>query len=173
MLVRMTEILPWTEEWKNLYLKEVSKLQEIFKDEMIEIYHIGSTSVPSVGYAKPIIDILIVVKDIEKVNLFNDEMSCLGYEPRNEHGITGRRYFTKGKLKRSHHIHIFQLGNKNIKAHLTFKEYLNNNPEDAKNYGDLKKILAKQFPDDTHQYQKVKEKFVDGLMKKAVIWKET
>jgi GrpB-like predicted nucleotidyltransferase (UPF0157 family) len=169
--MRKTELLPWTKEWENVYLKEESKLKEIFKDELIEIHHIGSTSMPSVGYAKPIIDILIVVKDIDKVNLFNKEMLCLGYKPRNEHGITGRRYFTKGKSQRSHHIHIFQLGNKNIDAHLSFKDYLNNNPDDAKNYGDLKKILAKQFPDDTHKYQEVKEKFVDELMKKAVDWK--
>lgn len=172
MLVRKTEILPWTEEWKNAYLKEESKLKRIFKDELIKIYHIGSTSLPSVGYAKPIIDILIVVKDIEKVHLYNEEMFSLGYEPRNEHGITGRRYFTKGKRKRSHHIHIFQLGNENIETHLTFKDYLNNNPEDAKKYGDLKKVLAKQFPDDTHKYQEVKEVFVEELIKKAVIWKE-
>lgn len=129
----------------KMYLEEENKLKAVFKDELIEIYHIGSTSIPSVGYAKPIIDILIVVKDIEKVNLFNDEMLCLGYEPRNEHGITGRRYFTKGKLKRSHHIHIFQLGNKNIDAHLSFKDYLNNNPEDAKKYGDLKKYWQSSF----------------------------
>ncbi|OAT85981.1 hypothetical protein A6P54_17690 [Bacillus sp. MKU004] len=169
--MRKTEILPWTEEWGKEYLKEESKLKEIFKDELIDIYHIGSTSIPSVGYAKPIIDILVVVKDIEKVNVFNKEMVCLGYEPRNEHGITERRYFTKGKQKRSHHVHIFQLGNKNIDAHLSFKEYLINNPEEAKKYGDLKKILAKQFPDDTHKYQEVKEKFVDELIKKAVDWK--
>ncbi|KZE69533.1 hypothetical protein AWM68_02465 [Fictibacillus phosphorivorans] len=169
--MRKTEILPWTEEWGKVYAKEESKLKDIFKDELIEIYHIGSTSIPSVGYAKPIIDILIVVKDIDKVNTFNAEMSCLGYEPRGEHGIKGRRYFTKGKNKRSHHIHIFQLGNKNINAHLSFKDYLINHPEDAKNYGDLKKILAKQFPDDTHKYQEVKEKFVDELIKKAVDWK--
>ncbi|MDM5316997.1 GrpB family protein [Fictibacillus sp. b24] len=168
--MRKTEILPWTEKWEKMYLEEENKLKAVFKDELIEIYHIGSTSIPSVGYAKPIIDILIVVKDIEKVNLFNDEMLCLGYEPRNEHGITGRRYFTKGKLKRSHHIHIFQLGNKNIDAHLSFKDYLNNNPEDAKKYGDLKKVLAKQFPDDTHKYQEIKEKFVDELIKNAVDW---
>ncbi|MFG6494538.1 GrpB family protein [Fictibacillus sp. UD] len=168
--MRKTEILPWTEKWGKMYLEEENKLKAIFKDELIEIYHIGSTSIPSVGYAKPIIDILIVVNDIEKVNLFNDEMLCLGYEPRNEHGITGRRYFTKGKLKRSHHIHIFQIGNKNIDAHLSFKDYLNNNPEDAKKYGDLKKVLAKQFPDDTHKYQEIKEKFVDELIKNAVDW---
>jgi GrpB-like predicted nucleotidyltransferase (UPF0157 family) len=170
-VMRKTEILPWTEEWGKVYLKEENKLKEIFKDELIKIYHIGSTSIPSVGYAKPIIDILIVVKDIEKVNLFNENMLSIGYEPRNEHGITGRRYFTKGKHKRSHHIHIFQLGNKNIDAHLSFKDYLINNPEDAKNYGDLKMILAKQFPGNTHKYQEVKEKFVDELIKKAVNWK--
>jgi len=168
--MRKTEILPWTEEWEKTYLKEEIILKDIFKDELIRIYHIGSTSIPFVGYAKPIIDILIVVEDIEKINLYNEEMLLLGYEPRNEHGISGRRYFTKGKQKRSHHLHIYQLGNKNIELHLFFKEYLNNHQEDAKNYGNLKKVLAKQFPNDTHKYQEAKEKFVNDLMKKAINW---
>ncbi|WP_407637746.1 GrpB family protein [Bacillus ndiopicus] len=32
-----------------------------------------------------------------------------------------RRYFVKGKEKRTHHVHIFQTGNQNINKHLKFK----------------------------------------------------
>ncbi|MCM3729835.1 GrpB family protein [Neobacillus cucumis] len=149
--MRKTEILPWTEDWVKQYYKEESILKEIFKDELLGIYHIGSTSVPTIGFAKPIVDILIIVKDIEKVHLYNDKMSSIGYEPRGENGILGRRYFPKGKERRTHHIHFYQEGNENIRIHLDFKEYLINNPEDARSYGDLKIKLAKQFPNDIHK----------------------
>lgn len=94
--MRRAEIAPWTEEWNELYRKEEGILQSIFSNELLEIHHIGSTSVPQIGFAKPIIDILIVVKDINKVDDYNAPMILIGYEPRGEQGIVGRRYFPKG-----------------------------------------------------------------------------
>ncbi|MGN7478550.1 GrpB family protein [Solibacillus silvestris] len=64
--MRKTIILPWTEDWGKQYYKEEKILKHTFKNEIIGIYHIGSTSIPTIGFAKPIIDILIVVKNIEK-----------------------------------------------------------------------------------------------------------
>ncbi|MBT2701309.1 GrpB family protein [Bacillus sp. ISL-40] len=60
--MRKTEVVAWTEKWNELYHVESEKIKRIFYDEIIDIYHIGSTSVPQIGYAKPIIDILVVVK---------------------------------------------------------------------------------------------------------------
>jgi GrpB-like predicted nucleotidyltransferase (UPF0157 family) len=168
--MRNTKILPWTEEWVKLYRHEEKLLKEILKDEIAAIYHIGSTSVPGIGYAKPIIDILIVVKDIEKVDLYNGKLQELGYEPKGENGLSGRRYFPKGNENRTHHLHIFQDGNENIKTHLDFKEYLIKNPEDAKRYGDKKIELAKQFPENHYKYQVEKQEFVIELVKRAKYW---
>jgi GrpB-like predicted nucleotidyltransferase (UPF0157 family) len=65
------------------------------------------------------------------------------------------------------------MGNENIRLHLDFKEYLINNLEDAKSYGELKINLARQFPNDTHEYQNGKEQFVYELVKKAKKWSST
>lgn len=73
-ILRKTKIHPWTEEWGKVYRHEEKLLKGILKDEIVDIFHIGSTSVPAVGYAKPIIDILTVVKNIEKIDLFNGEL---------------------------------------------------------------------------------------------------
>jgi GrpB-like predicted nucleotidyltransferase (UPF0157 family) len=75
---RKWEITPWTKEWNHQYEIE-SKVLDIFQTEFLEIHDVGSTSVPSFGFAKPIIDILIIVKDIEKVNLYNEQMIKAGY----------------------------------------------------------------------------------------------
>lgn len=168
--MRKTKILPWTEDWGKSYSYEEKILNDIFKKELVGIFHIGSTSIPSIGYAKPIIDILIIVKSIRKVDLYNEKMLLLGYKPRGENGITGRRYFSKGKENRTHHIHIYQVGNKNIKTHIDFKEYLIRHPIDAKRYGELKIALAKQFPDDTYKYQVGKEQFLNELVEKVKDW---
>ncbi|MFB7138482.1 GrpB family protein [Gottfriedia sp. NPDC056225] len=158
--MRKTCIVPWTKEWEESYRKEAVILKAIFKDELVDIYHIGSTSIQSIGFAKPIIDILIVVRNIELIDSYNRKMMLLDYEPRGENGIPGRRYFPKGMENRTHHIHIFQVGNENIKSHLEFKEYLIEHPMDAKSYGDLKCKLAKEYPNNTKEYQLGKENFV-------------
>ncbi len=171
--LRKTEIVAWTEEWNKIYFLEEKILKGIMKEQLLTIFHIGSTSIPTIGFAKPIIDILITVKDIKRVDLYNSEMVKLGYEPHGENGIVGRRYFTKGKEKRTHHVHIFQAGNESISTHLNFKEYLLNNPLEAKKYGDIKINLKKQFPTDHYKYQEEKQQFAGELAAKANKWAAT
>ena len=62
---------------------------------------------------------------------------------RGESGLPNRRYFNKGKDERTHHVHVFQLGSMHIIRHLAFRDYLNNFPQAAKLYSDLKISLAK------------------------------
>ncbi|WP_404430910.1 GrpB family protein [Sutcliffiella horikoshii] len=169
--MRKTIIHPWTKEWEVAYNQEQRLLKELLKDELVDIFHIGSTSVPAIGYAKPIIDILIVVKEIEKVDRYNESFRKVGYEPKGENGITGRRYFPKGKENRTHHVHIYQVGNEHIRTHLDFKMYLIAHPEDAKAYGELKLVLARQFPEDHHMYQEGKQEFVNELVERAGSWR--
>ncbi|WP_413376587.1 GrpB family protein [Alkalihalobacillus sp. 1P02AB] len=110
--MRKTNIQPYRLEWKQAYLEEEQLLKEIFNKEIIEIFHIGSTSVAAILYAKPIIDILIEVKDINNVEQKNQVMQQNGYLVKGENGISGRRYFSKGcGNTRTHHIHIYETGN--------------------------------------------------------------
>ncbi|WP_169086386.1 GrpB family protein [Paenibacillus sp. PL91] len=166
--MRRTVIAPWTEQWNKLYLLEASDINRILQKEQIDIFHIGSTAVPAIGHAKPTIDLLVVVREIGRVDLYEKEMAGLGYSCRGENGIAGRRYFTKGGSSRTHHVHMFEAGNINIKKHLDFKAYMLAHPKEAKQYGELKLALAEKFPDDIHLYQKAKEAFVDALIEKSV-----
>ncbi|WP_404349520.1 GrpB family protein [Sutcliffiella horikoshii] len=169
--MRKTNIQPWTKHWEMAYDQEQKLLKEVLEDELVDIFHIGSTSVPAIGYAKPIIDILIVVKEIEKVDWYNEALQKAGYEPKGENGIAGRRYFPKGKQNRTHHVHIFQAGNEHIQTHLDFKMYLMAHPEEAKAYGELKLKLAKQVPENHYIYQEGKREFVDELVERARSWR--
>lgn len=108
--MRKAEVFSYNENWKQMFRDEAKKLRSIFGNEIIDIHHIGSTSVPELK-AKPIIDILSVVRDIHIIDNNNDEMKKVGYEPKGENGIPGRRYFQKGGDNRTHHVHIYQLGN--------------------------------------------------------------
>lgn len=120
--------------------------------------------------AKPIIDILPIVKDINIVQKYEEEMISIGYEPKGENGIPGRRYFQKGGDNRTHHVHIYQIGSSEIKRHLAFRDYLRNHPDVKKCYGELKMILAQQFPYDIEAYINGKENLVREIEKRAMDW---
>ena len=152
-------------------MEEAEKLNLIFGDEIIDIHHIGSTAVPGLK-AKPIIDIMPVVKDINNVDKYNREMQEIGYEPKGENGIVRRRYFQKGGDNRSHHVHIYQIGSYEIKRHLAFRDYLKLHPNEMKQYGELKEKLARQFPNDIESYINGKDQFVKETELKALEWHE-
>ncbi len=159
----------YNEKWPLLFVEEREKLKLLFGNEIIDIHHIGSTSVPGLK-AKPIIDMMPVVKDIDLVDQYNQEMQAIGYEPQGENGIPGRRYFQKGGDNRSHHVHIYQVGSYDIERHLAFRDYLHRHPDVKKSYGDLKERLAQQFPYDIASYINGKERLVQEIEEKALDW---
>jgi len=163
-------VADYDESWVHLFKEEATKIREILKDEVIDIHHIGSTAVPNLK-AKPIIDMMPIVKDIEMVDTFNENMIDIGYEPLGEFGISGRRYFRKGRENRSHQIHIFQFDNEvDIERHLAVRDYLISHTDEAIKYGQLKERLAKEFPKDIEGYSEGKNQFVKALERRAIEW---
>ncbi|MCJ8008628.1 GrpB family protein [Lederbergia wuyishanensis] len=160
----------YDENWPELFKKEACKIHEILEDEIVEIHHIGSTAVPNLK-AKPIIDIMPVVKNIEVVDQYNRKMIEIGYEPLGEFGMKGRRYFRKGGENRTHQVHIFQCNNTfEIERHLAVRDYLRPHKHVLIEYGKLKEQLATEFPKDIEGYSLGKEKYVKGLEQRALAW---
>ena len=72
------EVVPYQSDWIELFQEEKMQLTRVISEEnFISLHHIGSTSVPSLS-AKPIIDLLLVVKDISKLDLDNEKIASLG-----------------------------------------------------------------------------------------------
>lgn len=164
------EVVTYNNNWPLLFAREAKRIIDILDIELVAIYHIGSTAVENLN-AKPIIDIMPVVKDIAKIDRYNQEFIALGYEPKGEFGIIGRRYFRKGQKIRTHHIHIFENSNtSDIERHLAVRDYLSAHPTDALAYGQLKSELAILYPDDIEAYCEGKDEFVKTLEKKAIVW---
>lgn len=149
--------------WPLLFRKEADAISRILGDNLVLIHHIGSTSVPFLA-AKPIIDIMPVVKDLSGVDAVSEEFVKLGYEYLGEFGIKGRRYLRKGGQERTHQIHIFQMeDDTNILRHLAFRDYLRSHRDVAMEYAELKKDLAARFPYDIDGYCDGKDAFVKKI----------
>lgn len=146
--------------WVNEYKEESLCIKDILFDNCIAIYHIGSTSVEGLA-AKPIIDIMVVVRNLEDVDNAAEDFSKIGYEYLGEFGIKGRRYLRKGGDERTHQIHIFQADDwNNIGRHLAFRDYMRTHEKKKEEYAKIKMALAKIFPYDIDGYCDGKESFV-------------
>ena len=88
---RRVEVVSYNPNWREMYKEESEKIKNILNDIIIDIHHIGSTAIPGIK-AKPVIDILVEVKNIEGVDQYNHKMKELGYEAMGEYGIPKRRF---------------------------------------------------------------------------------
>lgn len=168
---RIVEVVPHDPNWSRQYKEEAERITNILDKEIAAIHHIGSTAIPNIS-AKPIIDILIEVTSIERIDSYNLLMESIGYIPKGEYGIIGRRFFTKGENPRTHHLHIFEAGNLEIERHLNFRDYMIAHQLEAEEYSQLKAQLAEKYRYDIDAYIAGKDSFIKSIDKKAGIWRQ-
>ncbi len=156
------EVVSYNPNWPAMFESEATLVRNALGANCVAIHHIGSTSVPGLC-AKPIIDILPVVRNIQEVDKAAQAMEGLGYESKGEYGIAFRRYFQKGKTIRTHHVHVYEEGDPEIDRYLRFRDWIRSHQDDAQSYACLKIELAEKFPYDIQQYCNGKESFVAGI----------
>lgn len=164
---RKIELVPYTPMWQEYYLKECRTLEKILRNNVINIYHIGSTAIPAIC-AKPTLDILCVVHTLDGITAFADEFEKLGLKSLGESGIAERLFFIRlaeDGIKHLSHIHIFKKGNPLINDHLDFKDYLNAQSEVAHEYEKLKISLKNQYSQQPELYTQGKNEFIQTVLK--------
>ena len=167
-MTRKIEVVDYRPEWEGMFKQEAKAIRKILGKNCVAVYHIGSTAVKGLA-AKPIIDIMPVVKDLAETDERRAAFEEIGYEWMGEFGIAGRRYLRKGGDERTHQIHIFaQADTGNIARHLAVRDYLRAHPEEAAAYASLKVRLAAKYPRDIEGYCDGKEAFVRALERRAL-----
>jgi GrpB-like predicted nucleotidyltransferase (UPF0157 family) len=71
---------------------------------LTHVHHVGSTAIPGIA-AKPVIDIMGLLRRHEDGFACVSAMAALGYKFGGEAGVSGRQYFVKGE-PRTHHVHM-------------------------------------------------------------------
>ena len=169
MNIKKIEVVEHRSEWKNQFKSEKKILKNTLDKILISIHHIGSTSVIGLC-AKPIIDILLEVTDLDEVDLNSHKMKTLGYIPKGEFGIKGRRYFQKSVIERTHQIHAFEENDSNVKRHIAFRDYLRVHPNVKSEYGSIKTEAMLHCNNDLEKYMNYKNNFIKHFESKAIIW---
>ncbi|MEG4632546.1 GrpB family protein [Microcoleus sp. AR_TQ3_B6] len=168
------EVVPHEPNWCSAFETESKLIALALRDNVVAIHHIGSTAIPQI-HAKPIIDMLVEVKDITKIDVQSSEIEALGYEAMGEFGISGRRFFRKGNEAgiRTHHIHTFEVASPQIERHLAFRDYMISHPEEAQQYSELKRELANKYHDNIQGYMDGKDGFIKAMDLKAAKWRSS
>jgi len=168
-MAREMRVASYDPAWPARYEKEACVLRVVLGDVLIRSHHVGSTSVPGLP-AKPIIDICLEVRGLGALDARNDRMRSLGYVPRGEFGIPGRRYFPKGGDDRTHHVHAYLAGDPNVGRHLAFRDYLRFHPAVAQAYAQVKREASAKHLTDSAGYQAYKNAFIARTLEAALAW---
>ena len=154
--------------WPDKFRAEANAIRVALPEVLEDIHHIGSTAIPGI-VAKPVIDLLLVVTELEQLDACASSLVDLGYQSMGEFGIPGRRYFRRDTADgvRTRHVHAFPVGSPQIQRHLAFCDFLRAHPEEAKRYGALKLDLAKRFSPDVARYTDGKSAFIRDIEERA------
>lgn len=160
---------PYRSEWKQCYGEEVERLEGIAGDRLHEYEHIGSTAVEGLD-AKPIIDLLAVVDDLDDARMTLVPMlEKQGYEYRPNGDVRGRLFLAKGpRTNRTHYLSLTERGSEFYADKLAFREYLRAHPDVAAEYESVKRELADEHQNDRDAYTERKGAFVERVLEEAM-----
>lgn len=155
------EIEPYNSEWPKKFKEIADMLSKAFESKVIAIEHVGSTSIPGAD-AKPLIDVLVVVDDLENLKAEKETIISLGYFLREKvlenHSILFEKFVDEEKTE---NIHVVEKSADLIGHFLNVRDYLREHPERLHEYSILKKRLKLEFPDNYQAYRAGKHDFLE------------
>ncbi|MDW2886534.1 GrpB family protein [Exiguobacterium artemiae] len=161
------EIQASSSQWEQRGLQEKIKLSNILSQfDVKEVEHIGSTAVPGLS-AKPIIDMMVRVISFEKINEIIDTLvsNNWNYVPPELDGQDWRRFFVQvEKDKRVAHLQLIQVNEVRWEEQIKFRDKLRADPSLIKEYGEIKRKLAKEYRDDRERYTQGKSDFINRVL---------
>lgn len=150
------------ETWRTAFEQEASDIRQSLASEVPGLEHIGSTSIPGLR-AKPILDLLLGLPNLDDGPGLAADLAKLGYEFRSDAGLPAEHVFAKG-TPRTHMLHVVEFGGEAWQQKLAFRDALRDEPELAQAYQELKVSLSLRFPDDRAAYTAGKTAFVKGVV---------
>ena len=154
-------VTSYNPDWAASFQKIKSYLQPHISDLIVDIHHVGSTSVSGLT-AKPIIDFDIEIPSMDTFPELKNRLEKLAFRHKGDYGITGREVFARETPDdfMEYHMYVCPSDSIELERHLKLRNYLRANPDAAKKYGDLKLSLAKKHQNDIDAYIDGKAAFI-------------
>lgn len=157
-------VVAYDPQWPERFERERVLFDEAIGDWVTGgTHHAGSTAVPGLE-AKPTIDILVGVEDLESSRACFEPLAAIGYlyapyRPEEMH------WFCKpGPSRREFHLHLVPTESARFRNELAFRDRLRVDTGLAREYAELKRSLAARFRTDREGYTNGKSEFVARVL---------
>ena len=158
------ELREWDPRWQEVFAALHSALTTRLGDRILGVEHVGSTSVPGLA-AKPILDILVGVPNLEQSLGLIPELTAMGFDLGPEDDIPDRHYFRKSSDGlRTHHLSLAEPESQHYHDSIAFRNALRRSPDLAASYAELKGGLMRKHPVDSLSYMGGKTDFVREVL---------
>ena len=164
-------LVAYDPEWPARFALEQGSLEQVLSPWLQGgVHHIGSTAIPGLA-AKPIIDMLAGVNDLEAAQEATEALRDQGYvcAPHRAHEA---HHFEKPAREPSdlrYGLHLTEPGSGLWRERLAFRDALRADPSLATRYEALKRRLAVEHSADVTSYTAGKREFVVGVLAPAGI----
>jgi len=155
-VVRLVE---YDARWPALFAAEQQRIRGQCGTLGLRLEHVGGTSIPGMC-AKPVLDIAAGRPRDTSIQDYVAALKRAGYEHRGERGVPGRQFFRRGQ-PRAYHVHLVEEGGP------LWRDYLRAHAEAARQFGDLKRVLAARFSQDREAYMNAKSSHVREILRLA------
>ena len=156
-------VLDYDPLWPRKFNELHNMLWPAVRDLATSIEHVGSTSVPGLA-AKPVIDLDIIIPSRELLPQITVRLDALGYIHRGNLGIEDREAYSIPEPKRTQRLYVCPASSLALRNHLTLRDHLRANPQDRDAYAEIKKLLAREFPNDIDSYIAGKTDFILSIL---------
>lgn len=159
-------------KWPVLFAEHADVIQDVLSAEALVVEHVGSTSVPGMS-AKPQIDVLVIVKNLDTIPQYYEQMKQKGFTARGDYTNEGEEYFTKDGLDgtRQVSVHVLPDGHPWADELIAFRDYLRSHPNEMEYYRSAKREGNRMYPDDYTNYYIHKAPILKEVKKRALAWK--
>jgi GrpB-like predicted nucleotidyltransferase (UPF0157 family) len=158
-------IADYDPDWPLQFQAEAGKITAALGPRALQIEHVGSTSVPDLP-AKPIIDIVLTVRDSAAEDEYVPALEHAGYELRIREPGWFEHRLMKGSVDRVN-LHVFTFGCPEVDRMIAFRDWLRTNRGDRDLYADAKRTLARQNWKYIQNYADAKTSVIQEIMSRA------
>lgn len=149
------------------YDTERIDLEEVFANAVRSVHHVGSTAIPGI-WAKPEIDILVILASTDDIDRYASSMESLGYRVRGDIDGDGRFYYSKDTHGvRTHKVHVCPVGLASAWELVAFRDFLLDHRDVAVQYSELKVRLEAENATGMREYLDGKDPFIQNVLDKA------
>lgn len=160
-------LVDWDPGWAACFRAWERRLVDALGPAAVRVDHIGSTAVQGL-VAKPVIDVLVGVPDVQDEGAYRPAIEALGLPLRLREAE--HRYFrrpVRGPL--DVHVHVCSAHSRWEREHLAFRDQLRTHPDVADRYAELKRRLAEDFGRDRRAYTEAKSAFIARVLADAAL----